>query len=154
MSKSLRIYRPNKNNNGFCAEFQLAYKENEKFDKYMAFLTMAKQVPSDNENAAFDWNKEGVLTVKLGENDLGEMLAFFNRDQDALGYNKKGLYHESEKGNKVISLNGHDNGVYLKISYQSKDKTVSDSRSISLSYSDCNIIKVLLENAISKIYGW
>lgn len=154
MGNNFRVYRANKTNNGMACEFQLVTKEKEKFDNVMIFLSLAKQTESKTENAAFLWDSS--LRVKLGSNDIGELLGFLTGSQNALGGSGgRGLFHLSDQGNKIITMNRNDNGIVtLKVSFQSADKKVSDSRMIPLSNADCEILIVLLRQSILKIYGW
>lgn len=156
MAKSFRIYRPNKNGNGFASEWQLSFKENNKYDKYQLFLTVAKQTGTDdNNNASFDW-KESSITVKLGDNDVGDLLAVLSGYQDSVGY-KGSIYHETPGGgNKSLTFNHNKEkgGFYLKVTSQDKDKNVLGPYAHSLSDGEGLILKTLLEKAITQIYGW
>src|SRR6187402_2909445 len=102
MSKEFRIYRANKSNTGTATSWQLSYKSEEKYDKYIPFLMAANQTGTDaNGNAQFDWDNK--ITIKLGENDLGEIMSVLERRKNEVGFNGKGLYHQSPNGgNKVI----------------------------------------------------
>jgi hypothetical protein len=153
--KSFRIYRANKTNNGVASEFQLSYKEKEPYNKWMTFLKICSQTGVDaNENASFDW--DGGLTVKLGENDLGELLAVLEGRKDSLGF-KGSLFHETPGGgNKSIKLNRLDNGsgYGLSVSGQDATKKVFGPYNQVLGHNDAAILSKLLGQAIIKIYDW
>lgn len=150
MAKDFRVYRANKTNSGVASSWQLSYKDKEKFDKYMMFLQMAKQSPDvdKNNNAQFLW-KEGV-TVKLGENDIGQILAVLERRQELAK-----LFHESpDGGNKVINLTAVENGYTLYVSAKAKDAKDSIRFNQTLSFGEASILCTLIKTAIQKIYGW
>lgn len=154
--KEFRIYRPNKNGNGFASAWQLSYKEQNKYDKYQMFLVVAPQVGlDDNENAKFDW-KDKSITVKLGENDIGEILAVLDRRKESVGF-KGTLFHQSPNGgNKVIELKNAEkgDGYYFKVSQQTVDKEKIGPYSHIISGADAAILSQLLKYAIGLIYGW
>lgn len=150
--KSFRIYRANKTNTGTASEWQLAYKPNEKFDKNILFLVVAKQTGVDaNDNATFGWKEDSKITVKLEATDIGELLSVLERRK-----NNAKLYHESPAGgNKGIALSKNDNedGYYLKVSYQDKEKKLTAYQQV-LSIGDAAVLAVLLRRAIEVIFDW
>jgi hypothetical protein len=117
------------------------------------FLVMAKQTGVDeNDNASFDW--KGGVTVKLGENDIGEILAVAEGRKEAAGY-KGSLFHQTQDGgNKVIKFVRTDNGYSLSVSAQNKEKVSSGNLFQTLSDGEVSILTVLLKKAIETIYGW
>lgn len=154
MAKEFRCYRTNKTNSGIAAAFQLSYKGDLKYNPYQMFLVMAKQTGvDDNGNASYDW-KETAITVKLGDNDLGELIAVLEGRQDAAGY-KGSLYHETPGGgNKVINFQRMDNGYGLKISAQDADKNKLGPYSIVISNGEAATLTTLLKTAVTRIYDW
>jgi hypothetical protein len=152
--KEFRIYRPNKNKNGSASAWQLSYKPQSKYNNWMVFLVVAPQVGvDDNNNAKFDW-KESAITIKIGENDIAEIMAVLEGRQDQCGY-KGSLFHQSPDGsNKSLQLSRGDNGYFLKVSSQDKDKRVTGPYSHSLSNGEASMLLILLKKSIEKIYNW
>lgn len=92
-----RIYKPKQDNTGAAVAFQLSYKKDNEYDKYQVFLVGANQLKTNdaNGNSQFGW-KEGAITVKLGENDLGEILAVLEGRKESVG-TKESLYHQTPR---------------------------------------------------------
>lgn len=89
MPKEFRVYRANKSNTGTASAWQLSYKKDKEYDKYEMFLIMVNQSGTEeNGDAKFDW-KNDAITVKLGVNDLGEIMAVLEKRKDlvdSVGY--------------------------------------------------------------------
>lgn len=151
--KQLRFYRPNQNNNGAALAWQLSYKKDEEFDKYQAFLVGANQIPgaADSENSAFDW-KAGI-TVKLGENDLGEILSVLEGRKDSVG-TKGSLYHKTPGGgSKVVGFEAVERGYQITISAQDVEKNLKKVY-MTISHAEGSLLCVLLKRTIEKVFGW
>ena len=149
--QEFRIYRPNSTGTGSAFSLQLSYKKEEKYNKYLVFLIGAKQIPSDNDNAKFDWEK--ALTVKMDLVDLGEFLAVLERRKDHLGF-KGSLYHESKAGNKIIKLDKTDNGYNLSISAQDLEKKSLGQVYAALGHGDASILCTLCKRACERLLDW
>lgn len=153
-----RIYRPNRNGDGSALAFQLSYKEKEyngkKYPNWMVFMVAAKQTGTDNNgNSSFAWKE--AINVKLGENDLGEIMAVLEKRKASVG-TKGSLFHETPGGgNKVIGFekNTERGGYNLSVSSKGKDGNVQKSR-ISISDSEASILLTLLKRAIERMYQW
>lgn len=144
---NLRFYRATNNNSGFASEWSLGEKKDSKYDRWMVFLSIAKQIPSDTEDAKFEW-KDNLLKVKLGQNDIGEILATLLNFQPNIN-NGKGLFHQTERGMKVINLSQNEKGgFYLKIFFQSTDKKETDTRQLSISNGETQVLRVFLEECL------
>lgn len=126
-----RIYRANKSANGNAVQFETRFKEdkeNKYNNEFLTFLVGAKQIGvNDNGDGVFGWKPEqGVITVKMGLNDLGEMAAVLEGRKDSVG-TKGSLFHETPGGgNKVVSFSASENGYTLKISAQDKEKNKTE----------------------------
>jgi hypothetical protein len=155
MPRNYRIYRPNASNTGSATEWQLSFKENEKYDQYQFFLVGARQTGTDeNGNAKFAW-KEGQINAKLGELDLGEIIAVLDRRKESVGTNGSLFHSTPGGGNKVIGFKrGDKGGFYLTMSAQDKDKNASGKVSQVLSDADGAVLSVLLKKAIERMYAW
>lgn len=152
--QQFRIYRLNKNNNGAAIAFQLSYKKDNEFDKYQAFLIGANQLgeADKNGNAQFNW-KDGAITVKLGENDLGELLSVLEGRKDAVGTNGS-LFHQTPSGgSKVINFSHGEKGYTLSISSKDKEGQVKKVF-INLSDGEASLLSVLLKRSVEKMFGW
>lgn len=144
-----RVYRANKNNNGAASKLQFRYNNE---GKPLLFISSARQTGTDeNDNATFAWKEESV-NVKLGELDIGEFLAVLNGKKDNVG-GEKGLYHQNEKGNSAISFVRNDKGYSLRVSAKKNGgQLVAVSHAMSLAEGE--IMRVLLECVVRRIYQW
>lgn len=154
-----RVYKPRKSNDGAAIAFQLSYKEKEyngkKYPNWMVFMVATKQTGTDsNGNASFDW-KEKAINVKLGENDLGEIIAVLERRKQSVG-TKGSLFHETPGGgNKIIGFEYNKDRGFYSLSVSSKDKSGGLSKvNLTVSDSEASILLVLLKRAVEKIYQW
>lgn len=154
--KQFRIYRSKKDNTGSCSSWQLSYKPDNKYDKWLVFLIMTKQTGmDDNGNAVFDWSKEVAITVKLGEADLGEILGVLDNRKESVG-SRGSLFHETPNnlGNKSIAFQHNESGFYLKVSHQNAEKQMVASYSQVISEGEGAILSTLLKAAVVKMYNW
>ncbi len=141
----LEFYKPNRESHGAAVQFDLAV------DKQCIFLEASNQ----NGEHSFDWQNK--LVVKLDIVDVGKLLAVLNR---AAGQTK--IFHDPSKregyagttlNNTIEFMKGTQYGFYLKISQQSSDRSVK-AVSLPLSDDEAQVLRVLLEKAIERIYGW
>src|SRR6185312_2669746 len=158
--KDYRIFRANNSGNGSAASFQFVP------DKQSLFLTFAKQGENDsNGNATFTWkDKESCIVMKLGENDIGELLACLSGMKGYAGGlkngNPTGLYHQNANGNVCLQfkyLDGNDKfpeGKYeMSVSQKVGDAPLKKAI-IYVSFGEAIRLKGLLETVKSKIYSW
>jgi hypothetical protein len=161
--KQFRIYRANKQNTGTATAWELSYKPQKKYDQYEMFLSAAKQTGTDeNGNASFDWSEGKKITVKLGVNDVSEILAVINGVKDSAGY-KGSLYHQTPGGgNKSITfeINAPKEGDYypsmgyrLRIAAQDKDKNLTEVKQL-ISPAEAEVLKALLPRGIAALHNW
>jgi len=152
MSQDFRIYKPFKGK-GSASQFQIRTKEvqkdDKKFNKVMLFLVMANEVPSDNDNAKFDWDNN--VTALLNENDVGALLTVLDGYRENLG---KGLYHQNPKGNTVIKLtkNTEKQNFFLEVSVQRDGVNTKVGHSIS--YGESIVLRTLLVEFIKRKFDW
>ncbi len=141
----LSYYKPNKTNTGAAIQFDLNAQ------KQSIFLEAASQ----SGEQSFDWGKK--IIAKLDVVDIGKLLAVL---VGASKFSK--IFHDPSKRegytgstlNTTIELTkGVQYGYFLKISQQSSDKSVK-SISLGLSDDEAQVLRVLLERAIERIYGW
>jgi hypothetical protein len=150
--QEFRIYRANKKNTGTATKWQLSFKKDKKYDNWEMFLVGANQTGmTEDGNATFDWEKP--IIVKLGINDLGEMIAVLERRKDYVGQEGT-LFHQTPGGgNKVVGFGLVDQGYGLKISAQDKDKNKSEVRQV-IGFGEAAVLLILLKRAVERIYGW
>ncbi len=151
-SKGFILYKPKKDGNGSASQWNLGS------DKDCVFLEMSNQKDSDdNGNAKFDWDNK--ICFKLGESDIGEILAVLIGMQDSVGpfdssKNKhKGLFHSNPKGNSILYFGKYDHGgfrIYL-IAKKGEEKTVVQH---NISKGEACILNTLLRRAIEVMYRW
>lgn len=155
MPKDFRVYRANKTNNGTASGWQLSYKKDKEYDKYEMFLMLANQKgePDENGNAKFDW--DGGITVKLGENDIGEIMSVLEKRKTEVGFNGKGIFHKTAKGNKVIYFSALEDGkgFGLKVSAQDNEKNKREIRQV-IGTHEASVLLTLLRRGVEKMYGW
>ena len=150
MHKNFRVYRPNNAGSGAACEINFREDTESKWPKFLCFLKMAKQTgKDDNDNAKFDW--DNGITMKLGDIDLGELLAVLERRKLKAGTGK-GLFHQNDKGNKVLHFETvkKDEEMTYKVRLStSKDNAVS----LYLSAGDASILQEVLKGFVRTIYG-
>ncbi len=152
--KQFRIYKPNKTNNGAASKWELSFKPDNQYDKYLFFLELAKQKGEADEkgNSQFDW--DNAISVKLGENDLGEIISVLERRKDSVG-TKGSLFHQTPGGgNKVVNLEATENGFSLAASAQDADKNSSGKIYHSITHGEAAYLLVILKKAVETIMGW
>lgn len=121
-------------------------------EKQSIFIDISKQIGEQK----FDWDNK--ITMKLSITDIGKMLAVLTGSLK----NSK-LYHDPSKGqyesakdtrNTVLEFSkGISFGYTLKASEQGTNGSVQ-SIVVPISEDEGEVICVLLEASIRKIYGW
>ena len=152
LKSNLSFYKPNKQEKGCALQFQLStkqevvYNDKEFLVNYL-FLTGAHQKgKNENGNAIFDW--QNGITIKLGLNDIGELLAVLSNRQGSAQ-----LYHQTPKDNKIIKLQKEENGTY-RLGISQKVGGDADRMQQTLSTSDASILYECLRYASLKLLGW
>ena len=164
-----RCYKPKKDGKGAASRIEVKIVKTEKQSEdgkkfeirdVQAFLVSSPQEGEDqNKNAKFSWsNKDDKksVTMKLGENDIGEMLAVLNGIKNKAGTDS-GIFHQNPNGNTTLSFeynNANDRKYYsLRLAKKGKDgKLVAVSHLVSVG--EAQILKVLLERIILTTYNW
>ena len=161
MSKEFRIYKPTKAQNGAASKFQVSVKKiKEKYEEVMLFWEMAEQTGIDeNNNASFDWTKpekdiHRSITMKLGSNDVGELLCVLSGKKEFVGRKKEeGLFHQNQSGNTILKFAKMDRGGYYA-ALSAKRSGVLMSIKHSLTDSEGTILEQLLKDFVSSLYKW
>src|SRR5690606_2561671 len=75
----------------------------------LIFWVITQQTGTDsNDNATFGWNDDNKKVIfKLGEVDIGEILAVLNGVKTQVG-SDKGLFHQNDKGNTSFQFTYSD----------------------------------------------
>lgn len=143
----VNFWKPNSKNEGAAAFFNYSEGSN------CVFLKMMPQA-SDGSDSKFDSSRS--LNVKLGQSDIGELLAVIMCRKDGAGNKKEnkwsGLYHEGKTGSSVIGFSRADNGnVFLSISYKA-DGSDAVRLSIPMTLGELECLRVFLEKYLSKMF--
>lgn len=163
-----RVYKPRKTNDGAASklEMKIVTEEKEKDGKKFTvrdvqlFWVATQQTGTDtNGNASFGWDDpKKSVTLKLGEVDLGELLAVLNGSKKHIGAPKNdkgagGLFHKNDKGSTAMTLERGDSGYSLLLSKKvGKDAPVRISHQVTIGEGE--VLKVVLEAAIRQSYQW
>jgi hypothetical protein len=157
--REYRIYKPNKTMKGTATSWQFTPM----IDKYgnetmLSFLTIAPQSGEQNGNATFDWTTQykggRAITVKLGPEDLADMLLVLENNKVQLGYSLSGIYHQTSRGNKIVKMSyQQDQGNFsLAVSSKSADgQTENFYQTVSLI--EAKVLMVLITRALEKTFG-
>jgi len=152
--KNLVFYKAKNDGNGAASQWSIGSK------KDCIFLEMANQKGKDkNNNSRFDW--ENKIRFKLGESDIGEILAVLVGMQTGIGpfdqsKNKhRGLFHSSpnKNGNAILYFGKDENGryrIYLSVKRDGKQTIVQHT----ISNGEACILSTLLRRAIEVMYQW
>ena len=142
MTESFKLYKPRKNGDGSASQW------NVNPSKKAVFLELAKQIGPMGSEKMFDW--ENKICVKLGTNDIGELIATLENRQTAIN-NGKGLFHQTENSNASVNLNRGDNGWLLSVGVK-KEALVKISHTVS--FGEGALLLTLLRVAVQRIYEW
>ncbi|TXT66113.1 MAG: hypothetical protein BAJALOKI3v1_50113 [Promethearchaeota archaeon] len=153
--KDWRCYRVSKKG-GYASRVNVRDVKNKKgYDETVVFLSTTKQNGKDeNGNASFDW--DNAINIKLGEADIGEILAVLSGRKDTVGQNGS-LFHESPNGgNKVIAMSYSPNykSFMMKLSAQDKDGNKIGPYGHGISLGEAEVLSEILRYAIRKMYNF
>jgi len=148
----LKFYKPRPNGQGAASRWNLAR------DKQAVFVEMANQMPSDDENARFDWDRH--LTVKLGLPDLGEILAVLLGRKAGVGTKRgegrfSGLFHKNPKGDSSLGFvrAANSEGFYLKVGVKREGGDLKTAGH-SFTEGEACVLRIALETAVARLVGW
>lgn len=147
------LYKAQNDGGGAASQWTLSS------DKDSVFLEMANQKKDkdDKGNARFDW--ENKIRFKLGDSDIGEILAVLTGLQKGVGpldktqKKHKGLYHSNQSGNAILYFGKDDNGtlrIYLSVKKGDEKSTAGHT----ISKGEACILAILLRRAIEVMYRW
>lgn len=163
---SLSLFRANKSKNGHASRFQLSRKPD---GKVQLFLEIAKQVGEldANGNANYAWAngknsaKGSSVTIKLGNADVGEMLAVLRGNKKAAGPEGgkfSGLFHKNANGSSTLKFNlmesdGKASG-YSMAATSKKEASELVNCSHSVSFGEAETLRVFLERCLVEMNRW
>lgn len=146
------LYKARNDGNGAASQFALSS------DKNSVFLEMTKQKGKDgNGNPCFDWDNK--IRFKLGESDIGEILAVLTGLQNGVGpfdigkKKHKGLFHSNPNGNAILHFSKDEFGIlriYLSVKRDEEKKFVTHA----INKGEACILATLLRRAIEVMYYW
>lgn len=162
-----RLYKPNKEGTGSASKLSFrenvvtVKKEDETVSRYteiLCFWVAAQQNGKDeDDNARFWWEqKDGrQVTMKLGDADVGELLAVLNGKKPNVG-GDMGIYHKNENGNSSLQFkaniqNGNFIGYYVRLASQDKNKKVTEVKH-TVTLGEAEILRLFLERYVQKKY--
>ena len=149
---TFRVYKPNKQGTGTASQWQLSYKNDDRYHPWKLFYSIATQTGMDeNGNARFDW--ENAIKVKMDIPDLGEILAVLEHQQQQVGHDGK-LFHKSGANNKVINFfhNEANNNYFMKVSSKTSQGVIAYQQNMTIG-EGC-ALRVLLKEAVLKLSYW
>lgn len=151
-SRAFVLYKPKTDGNGAASQWNLGSS------KDCVFLEMANQTgKDDNGNARFDWDNK--IRFKLGETDIGEILAVLMGLQDGIGpfdeakKKHKGLFHSNQSGNAILGFGKDEYGrfrIYLSVKKDGNKSVVLHS----INKGEACVLGILLRRAIEVMYLW
>ena len=165
-----RVYKPTKNGTGAASRLEMKVVEEERksssgssftYRDVQLFWVASPQTGTDsNGNAAFAWSVSGdteSITLKMGEADVGEVLAVLNNEKEEAGQTGgkfSGIYHQTVKGSTTFSFKKADGkGYYIRLARKPKGGVLTEVKH-TLSLGEAQILKVLLERAVQQKYQW
>lgn len=165
-----RIYKPRQDAKtgkyiGCASKFEFKIRPVTKKEKTVRtsqmFWVAAEQIGVDeNGNAKFAWDDATKrVDIKLGEADWGELLAVLKGRKTHVGRQAdKGLFHKNSKGNSSLQFalvpgkEGSEPYYAVRLSSQKEGKLIQIKHLMTLA--EASILEVLIENVISRKYGW
>lgn len=150
--KGFVLYKAKQDGNGAASQWTIGSK------KDCVFLEMSNQKGKDDDgNARFDWDNK--IRFKLGESDIGELLAVLVGIQTGVGaFDKakdknKGLFHSNKSGNAILYFAKNQHGtfnIYLSVKVGEKKSVVQHT----ISKGEACVLSTLLRHAIEIMYKW
>jgi hypothetical protein len=166
-----RVYKPRKDGSGAASRVEMKIVSDEREGRdgkpftlrdVQMFWVMSPQVGYDsNHNASFSWkmgkdDKQSV-TLKLGENDIGEILAVLTglkEEAGQTGGKYSGIYHQSRSGSTTLQFKlVKGRGYQVRLARKPKEGNLQEVKH-TLSFAEGCVLKVLLERAIEQKYQW
>lgn len=118
-----RFYKPYQGKGAATRVQIVAYTNARERQRLVIFVETAKEIPSENKNAAFAW-KDPLQKViaQLDDNDISELLLVLEGFKNGAGSEKDGkftgLFHKNDRGNTVVHLEANEKGYVFGLSSQ------------------------------------
>ncbi len=152
-SKGFMLYKARNSGDGAVSQWNIGS------EKDCIFLEMANQKTGkdENGNARFDWDNK--IRFKLGEADIGEILAVLAGVQNGVGpfdptnQKHKGLFHSNKSGNAILRFGKDQNdrfGIYLSVKKDGEQSAINHY----ISKGEACVLGTLLRRAIEVMYRW
>jgi len=148
------LYKAKPDGGGAASQWSLGSEK----DSVFIEMSQQKNGKDDNNNYRFDW--ENKIRFKLGEADIGELLAVLTGLQagagpfDASKNKHKGLYHSTQKGSNAILYFWKDESgrfhLYLSVKKGEEQTVVKHA----ISKGEACVLSTLLRRAIEIMYRW
>ena len=165
-----RVYKPNKEGSGAASRLEMKIVTDQRVGKdgnsyevrdvQMFWVASPQTGTDDNGNASFAWRDSGdtrSVTLKLGEPDIGELLAVLNghkSEAGKVGGKFPGIFHQNAGGSTTFSFKKADNqGYYIRLAKKPKGGNLTEVKH-TLSLGEAEVLKVLLERVIQQSYQW
>ena len=160
-----RVYKPNKSNTGAASRLEMKTVITERGDAEIRdvqlFWVASPQTGTDEKGqAAFAWREKDdkkSVTLKLGEADVGELLAVLNNEKPEAGQTGgkfPGIYHQNQSGSTTFSFKkAEGKGYYIRLAKKPNGGELTEVKH-TLSFGEAQILKVLLERAVIEKYQW
>ena len=165
-----RIYKPRKDGSGAASRIEMKIVSDEKpgkdgktypvRDVQMFWVASPQTGYSDNGNASFSWsqaNDSKSVTLKLGEHDIGEILATLSGlkvEAGQTGGKYSGLFHQNSRGSTTLQFKRMEGqGYALRLARKPKGGNVQEVKH-TISFGEGEVLRVLLESAVRQIYRW
>ena len=164
-----RVYKPNKSNTGSASRLEMKTVESEKVgangpfkirDVQLFWVASPQTGTDSNGNAKYPWSEKDdkkSITLKLGEADIGEILAVLNNEKEEAGQSGgrfSGIYHQNAKGSTTFGFKkAEGKGYYIRLARKPKSGSLSEVKH-TLSFAEAQILKVLLQQAVIEKYQW
>lgn len=157
--KNYRIYKPKKDGKGAATQLEVRKDKKDEYSTVLIFLKGANQTGFyDNKNAKFAWAKDEedlskIVNMKLGESDIGDLLAVLNGKKDKVGQKESGIYHQNPKGNTTLKFEWMEKyGQFgLRLASKPNDGNLIEVKHF-VSQEEGQVLKVLLEQALLLYY--
>lgn len=140
------LWKPKKDGNGAGATFEVASNNSAIFLKMM---------PETGQETGPKFDNSKAITVKLGRNDVGELLSVLVGLVEGLGKKNdkgfySGLYHQNDAGNSTIGLSRSDYGYILTVSV--KRGEIDARYHVGVTLGESCLLKVFLERYSSMFF--
>ena len=165
-----RVYKPRKDGSGAASRIEMKIISEERpgkdgntysvRDVQMFWVASPQTGYAQNGNASFSWsepNDPKSITLKIGEHDIGELLAALNGLKSEAGQTEgkySGLFHQNAKGSTTLQFKRMEGqGYALRLARKPKGGALHEVKH-TISFGESEVLRVLLESAVKQISRW